>query len=100
MPDDMEAEVRPVHSADGIWEMETGMRHTITVLVENKPGVLARVASAIGETGTNIDNVEYQERDLHSAVLVLSLDVRNRKHLADVIRKVRRLPVVVGVQRR
>ncbi len=84
------------------WDREVSgeFRSSIRIEVENKPGVLARVASAIGETGTNIDNVEYQERDLHSAVLVLSLDVRNRKHLADVIRKVRRLPVVVGVQRR
>ncbi|NLB14083.1 MAG: hypothetical protein GX826_08720, partial [Gammaproteobacteria bacterium] len=52
------------------------------------------------ETEANIDNVEYQERDLRSAVIVFSIDVRDRKHLADVIRRVRRLPVVIGVQRR
>jgi len=70
------------------------------VEVENKPGVLARVANAIGETEANIENVEYQDRDLQAAVFVFTMNVRNRKHLADVIRKVRRLPVVIGVQRR
>lgn len=84
------------------WDREvTGdFRSAIRVEVENKPGVLARVASAIAETEANIDNVEYQERDLRSAVIVFSIDVRDRKHLADVIRRVRRLSVVVGVQRR
>ena len=84
------------------WDREvTGdFRSAIRVEVENKPGVLARVASAIAETEANIDNVEYQERDLRSAVIVFSIDVRDRKHLADVIRRVRRLSVVIGVQRR
>ena len=84
------------------WDREvTGdFRSAIRVEVENKPGVLARVAAAIAETEANIDNVEYQERDLHAAVIVFSIDVRDRKHLADVIRRVRRLSVVIGVQRR
>lgn len=84
------------------WDREVSgdFRTAIRVEVENKPGVLARVATAIAETEANIDNVEYQERDLRSAVIVFSIDVRDRKHLADVIRRVRRLSVVIGVQRR
>ncbi len=84
------------------WDREVSgdFRSAIRVEVENKPGVLARVATAIAETEANIDNVEYQERDLRSAVIVFSIDVRDRKHLADVIRRVRRLTVVIGVQRR
>ena len=81
-------------------EVSGDFRSAIRVEVENKPGVLAGVAAAIAETEANIDNVEYQERDLRSAVIVFSIDVRDRKHLADVIRRVRRLPVVIGVQRR
>lgn len=81
-------------------EVSGDYRSAIRVEVENKPGVLARVANAIAETDANIENVEYQERDLLSAVIVFSIDVHNRKHIADVIRRVRRLPVVIGVQRR
>jgi len=71
----------------------------LQVEVENKPGVLAQVAAAMAEAEANIDNVEYAERDLRSAVIRFSIDVRDRKHLADVIRRVRRLQVVIGVQR-
>lgn len=76
-------------------EYRAGLR----VEVENKPGVLAQVAAAIAEAQSNIDNVEYQERDLRMAIMHFNIEVRSRKHLADVIRRVRRLAVVHGVQR-
>jgi GTP diphosphokinase / guanosine-3',5'-bis(diphosphate) 3'-diphosphatase len=79
--------------------VEGDYRAGLRVEVENKPGVLAKVAAAIAEAQSNIDNVEYQERDLRMAVMHFSIEVRNRKHLADVIRRVRRLAVVQGVQR-
>ncbi|MFA7488056.1 MAG: bifunctional (p)ppGpp synthetase/guanosine-3',5'-bis(diphosphate) 3'-pyrophosphohydrolase, partial [Lysobacteraceae bacterium] len=53
-------------------EVSGDFRSAIRVEVENKPGVLAGVAAAIAETEANIDNVEYQERDLRSAVIVFS----------------------------
>jgi len=84
------------------WDREVRgeFRSSIRVEAENKPGVLAQVAAAIAETQANIDNVEYQERDLASAVIVFLINVRDRKHIADVMRRVRRLPVTIGVQRR
>ncbi|MBB5209325.1 RelA/SpoT family protein [Chiayiivirga flava] len=80
-------------------EVQGDYRAGLRVEVENKPGVLAQVAAAIAEAHSNIDNVEYQERDLRMAVMHFSIEVKHRKHLADVIRRVRRLGVVVGVQR-
>ena len=59
--------------------------------VDNKPGVLAQVAAAIAEGDSNIDTVEYQRArpaDLGDACS--RIEVRNRKHLADVMRRVRR----------
>ncbi|MDP1698377.1 MAG: bifunctional (p)ppGpp synthetase/guanosine-3',5'-bis(diphosphate) 3'-pyrophosphohydrolase [Xanthomonadaceae bacterium] len=67
--------------------------------VDNKPGVLARVAAAIAERNANIDSVEYRERDDNASVMDFVIEVRDRRHLADVIRRVRRLSVVNGVQR-
>ncbi|MGA8277449.1 MAG: bifunctional (p)ppGpp synthetase/guanosine-3',5'-bis(diphosphate) 3'-pyrophosphohydrolase [Rhodanobacteraceae bacterium] len=67
--------------------------------VNNQPGVLAQVAAAIAEAGSNIENVEYRERDLVAALLLFTIEVRNRKHIADVMRGVRRLGVVTGVYR-
>ena len=67
--------------------------------VANKPGVLAQVAAGIASAKSNIENVEYKERDTETATLLFTIEVRNRKHLADVIRQVRRLHVVNAVRR-
>ncbi|MEO8673592.1 MAG: bifunctional (p)ppGpp synthetase/guanosine-3',5'-bis(diphosphate) 3'-pyrophosphohydrolase [Tahibacter sp.] len=71
----------------------------LRVDIQNKPGVLASVAAAIAESNSNIENVEYQDRGVMSAIIVFTIEVRSRKHLADVMRRVRRLAVVHGVYR-
>ncbi len=83
------------------WDREVhGDFHSaLLVQVENRPGVLAQVAAAIAQGESNIDAVEYLERDSNIAAIRFSIEVRSRKHIADVIRRVRRLNVVHGVQR-
>ncbi|MEO5565283.1 MAG: bifunctional (p)ppGpp synthetase/guanosine-3',5'-bis(diphosphate) 3'-pyrophosphohydrolase [Luteimonas sp.] len=71
----------------------------LMVEVENRPGVLAQLAAAIAQADSNIDGVEYLERDSNVASIRFAIEVRDRKHIADVIRRVRRLTVVYGVQR-
>jgi GTP diphosphokinase / guanosine-3',5'-bis(diphosphate) 3'-diphosphatase len=71
----------------------------LKVVVDNKPGVLATVAAAIAETQSNIDTVEYQERDLRTAAMLFVIEVKHRKHLAEVLRRLRRAPVVHAVSR-
>ncbi|KRA40037.1 bifunctional (p)ppGpp synthetase/guanosine-3',5'-bis(diphosphate) 3'-pyrophosphohydrolase [Pseudoxanthomonas sp. Root630] len=67
--------------------------------VENRPGVLAQVAAAVAKSQSNIERVEYLERDINMAVLRFSIQVRDRNHLAEVMRRLRRLNVVHGVRR-
>ena len=83
------------------WDRGVGgdYRVQLRIVVDNKPGVLASVAAAIAEGDSNIENVEYQERDLQTSTLLFTIEVRNRKHLADVMRRVRRTSVVHGVYR-
>ncbi len=71
----------------------------LRVEVENRPGVLAQVAAAIAQADSNIDSVEYLDRDKNISVIRFGIEVRGRIHLADVIRRVRRLGAVHGVQR-
>lgn len=71
----------------------------LRIEVENRPGVLAQVAAAIAHAESNIDRVEYLERDTHTAAIRFSIEVRDRKHLAEVMRRIRRLGVVHGVGR-
>jgi len=62
-------------------------------------GVLAAVASSIAGTETNIDQVQLEERDVSNSWLRIQLQVRNRQHLARVIRTIRRMPDVQRVFR-
>jgi guanosine-3',5'-bis(diphosphate) 3'-pyrophosphohydrolase len=62
-------------------------------------GVLAAVASAIAGTETNIDQVSLEERDMGSSSLKFQLQVQGRKHLARVIKTIRRMPDVQRVSR-
>jgi len=83
------------------WDREVigDYRVQLRIVVDNKPGVLATVAASIAEGDSNIENVEYQERDQQTSTLLFTIEVGNRKHLADVMRRVRRANVVHGVYR-
>ena len=71
----------------------------LRIEVENRPGVLAQVAAAIAHAESNIDRVEYLERDTHTAAIRFLIEVSDRRHLAEVMRRIRRLGVVHGVGR-
>jgi guanosine-3',5'-bis(diphosphate) 3'-pyrophosphohydrolase len=83
------------------WDREVAgdFHAALRVESDNRPGVLAQVAAAIAQAESNIDRVEYVERDASISAIKFSIEVHDRKHLADVIRRVRRLGVVHGVQR-
>ena len=72
---------------------------TIRVLTKNARGVLARVASAIAETDCNIQNLNMDNEQGAYTALNLTLQVRDRMHLAHVMRAVRRVPEVVRIGR-
>ncbi|GAA0694255.1 guanosine-3',5'-bis(diphosphate) 3'-pyrophosphohydrolase [Dyella sp. SG609] len=80
-------------------DVQGDYRAELRIEVINRPGVLATVAAAIAAANSNIENVEYVERDSAAATLLFALEVKNRKHLADVIRRVRRTGVVSGAYR-
>jgi guanosine-3',5'-bis(diphosphate) 3'-pyrophosphohydrolase len=71
----------------------------IRIDVANRTGVLAAVAAAVASTETNIDHVSVEERDSDTSVLVFELKVHDRKHLARIVRMIRRMPDVLRVTR-
>jgi GTP diphosphokinase / guanosine-3',5'-bis(diphosphate) 3'-diphosphatase len=71
----------------------------VRVEVANRTGVLAAVAAAISSTDTNIDRVSVEERDSDTSELVFELKVHDRKHLARIMRMIRRMPDVQRVTR-
>ncbi len=67
--------------------------------VANQRGVLATVAAAIAETGSNIEHVNQQERDELTSVITFVFGVKDRQHLARILRRLRSLPQVMRIQR-
>jgi RelA/SpoT family (p)ppGpp synthetase len=83
------------------WEGTHGRLFSSEIQLEinNRVGVLAAVASAIAGTETNIDQVSLEERDATISSLKFQVQVRDRKHLAQIIRTIRRMPDVRRVTR-
>jgi RelA/SpoT family (p)ppGpp synthetase len=71
----------------------------IRIYVVNRTGVLAAVAASIASTETNIHHVLIEEQEGDASILTFELKVRDRKHLARVMRVIRRMPDVTRVNR-
>ena len=67
--------------------------------VNNKRGVLATVAATIADADANINSVEMKERDDRQTSLRFIIEVKNRVHLAKVIRKIRLIKSVSQIDR-
>ena len=71
----------------------SGMFRTmIEVSVNDERGVLGRVAGEIAARDANIVQVSMDTDAEHMALIKFTLQVRDRQHLADVFRGLRRLP--------
>ena len=83
------------------WEndVDGDFQSAISVDTLNKPGVLAEVASTIGDSDSNIEQVEVLGRQEDCSVLSFLILVRDRRHLARIMRGVHRMPNVIRVSR-
>jgi (p)ppGpp synthase/HD superfamily hydrolase len=70
----------------------------IHVETENKTGVLAEVASTIADSDSNIESVTVASHEDYSE-LVFILSVKNRIHLAQIIRNIRNMNNVHRISR-
>ncbi len=80
-------------------ELQAVFNVTIRVDAENKRGVLAGVASVIAELDSNINNVGVEDRDGRVSWMRFSIEVKNRVHLAQILRQVRQVSGVIKVTR-
>jgi GTP pyrophosphokinase/guanosine-3',5'-bis(diphosphate) 3'-pyrophosphohydrolase len=81
-------------------ELARPFETAVQVLVSNGKGVLARVAHAVSSAEADITHIDMgEERAGETGELRLLLSVRDRLHLADVLRTLKRAPPVLRVQR-
>ena len=67
--------------------------------VLNQRGSLATVATTISENGSNIENVTVIEQDSRVCVDLITVSVKDRVHLAQIMRKLKDLAIVVKITR-
>ncbi|MEP6876314.1 MAG: bifunctional (p)ppGpp synthetase/guanosine-3',5'-bis(diphosphate) 3'-pyrophosphohydrolase, partial [Burkholderiales bacterium] len=73
---------------------------SVSLLVTNGKGVLAQVAQAVSEAEADITHIDMgNEPAAETAELQLLISVRDRLHLADVMRTLKRAPSVLRVAR-
>jgi guanosine-3',5'-bis(diphosphate) 3'-pyrophosphohydrolase len=71
----------------------------VRIVTRNTPGVLANVSASIGKAGSNIETVAQPEANPETATLLFNISVKDRDHMARVMRRLRRNSNVIRVQR-
>src|ERR671933_244769 len=79
-------EVLSLEDLEAAGGMMTGRRHILSLLVENKPGVLARIAGLFARRGFNIDSLAVGPTD-DTALSRMTLVVDGAAHPIDQVTK-------------
>ena len=92
---------QPEKWIDVQWEEEIGRDFTTTIRMyaTNQRGVLATVAAAISEQEANIINVDIEDKDDRDTLLAFEIEVKDRQHLAQVIKRIRRIKHISHISR-
>ena len=84
------------------WDPESKrlFKVNLKLAVANQRGMLAKIAAGIADAGSNIDNVSMDEPDDSAyTTMLFTVQVENRVHLADLMRRLRKIPDVVRISR-
>ncbi len=78
------------------WSPASEQLFSVDVQIEakNQRGTLAMVASEIANTKTDIQRVRSEDKDETYSVMHFVLSVRNLEHLDDLLRHLRRIPLI------
>ncbi len=85
---------------DVVWDKQITRLFDVNIklIVANRRGVLAKVAAAIAEAESNIENVNFSNEGEYTAIY-FTLQVNNRVHLATIMRNLRRVDEVIRIIR-
>ncbi len=83
------------------WEENVDKEFSSQIQVDtaNKTGVLAEVAAMIADSQSNIEQVSVLDRHEDCTVLTFLIQVKDRIHLAKIMRNVRKMPNVIRITR-
>ncbi|NOT11138.1 MAG: RelA/SpoT family protein [Methylococcaceae bacterium] len=83
------------------WSQELSGEFPAEIRIEilNQRGSLATIASTISELNSNIENVHVIDQDARVSVDLITLTVKDRVHLAKIMRRLKELSIVLKITR-
>jgi RelA/SpoT family (p)ppGpp synthetase len=72
---------------------------TLRVWIENGRGLVAKLAAAVTEADANLEQISVDDKGMKLSVMSLQIGVHGRKHLADVMRKLKKNKAVSKIER-
>jgi len=72
---------------------------TLRVDVNRRKGILAEIASEVTAADAGVDNINVEERSAEVSTMVIGVTVKNRSHLARVMRRLRNAQAVINLSR-
>lgn len=96
-----DARKKHAHWLDVEWSQDAVGEFPVELRLEvlNQRGSLATVASTISEFNSNIENVTVIEQDAQVCVDLITVSVKDRVHLANIIRQLKKLSIVNKITR-
>ena len=72
---------------------------TLRINVQRRNGVVAEIAAEVTAAGAGVDGIAIEERNAEASTLVIGVTVKNRSHLARLMRRLRNVSVVINLAR-
>jgi len=80
-------------------KVEREFQSELRIALANQRGLLATIAQEVTDSDANIEHINIEEKGSHHGVMQLGLLVKDRIHLAQLIKRIRVLPGVDKVTR-
>jgi GTP pyrophosphokinase/guanosine-3',5'-bis(diphosphate) 3'-pyrophosphohydrolase len=83
------------------WDRQVAGDFPVEIRLEvfNQLGALAKIAAGISQMRANIENVQISNQDSDVCIDIITLRVKDRSHLANVMRELKKLSVVAKISR-
>lgn len=83
------------------WEEKVAGEFKVDVTIEtlNQRGVLAQLTNVIADLDSNIENIRIESPESRFNIIKLVITVKNRVHLAHIMRRIRAFPTVTKLTR-
>ena len=84
------------------WDETADREYIASLKIEliNHQGALAKVTNLIAKTNSNVEHLNTEEKESNLYVIYADVSVKDRIHLARVIKKLRTLPDVQRISRK